>query len=43
MEKLLPNINTETLLRKWKRRLLVALTIEEKQKCKYKIKLYKNK
>lgn len=31
---------TETQLRKWKRRLLVALTDEEKQKCKYYIKMY---
>lgn len=41
--KLLPNIETETLLRKWERRLLVALTDSEKQKCKYKINEYKNK
>lgn len=31
---------TETQLRKWKRRLIVALTDEEKQKCKYYIKMY---
>jgi hypothetical protein len=34
------NIETETLLRKWKRRFLVALTLGEKQKCKAKIKEY---
>ena len=33
-------IVTETLCRKWKRRLLVALTDGEKQKCKAKIKEY---
>ena len=31
---------TETQLRKWKRRLIVALTDEEKKKCKYYIKMY---
>ena len=36
----MPAIETETLLRKWQRRLLVALTDEEKQKCKAKIKEY---
>lgn len=36
----MPIIETETLLRKWQRRLLVALTDEEKQKCKAKIKEY---
>ncbi len=35
------NIDTETLLRKWERRFLVAITEEEKQKCKAKIKEYK--
>lgn len=34
------NIETETPKRKWERRLLVALTDEEKQKCKSKIKEY---
>lgn len=34
-------IQTETLLRKWERRLIVALTDEEKQFCKYKINIYK--
>lgn len=34
-------IKTQDLLRMWKRRLLVALTDEEKIKCKAKIKLYK--
>lgn len=34
------NISTETLLRKWKRRLLVALTDEELEKCKYFIRQY---
>jgi hypothetical protein len=34
-------IKTETLLRKWQRRLLVALTIEEVERCKYKIRQYK--
>jgi hypothetical protein len=37
---MLQNIETETPLRKWKRRLLVALTDETKQKCKSKIKEY---
>jgi hypothetical protein len=36
----IPIFETETLLRKWQRRLLVALTDEEKQKCKAKIKEY---
>ena len=36
----MPIVETETLLRKWQRRLLVALTDEEKQKCKAKIKEY---
>lgn len=40
-EKMLNSVETETHLRKWKRRLLVALTIEEKAKCKAKIKYYK--
>lgn len=35
------NITTETLLRKWERRLLVALTKEEREKCLYHIGLYK--
>jgi hypothetical protein len=30
-------------LRRWKRRLIVALTDEEKQKCKAKIKEYERK
>lgn len=30
-------------LRRWKRRLIVALTDEEKQKCKAKIKEYEGK
>ena len=34
------NIETETDLRRWQRRLLVALTKEEQQKCKAKIKEY---
>jgi hypothetical protein len=42
-DKLLQNIETETLLRKWQRRLLVALNDTEKQKCKAKINEYKNK
>lgn len=33
---------TETPLRIWERRLIVALTDDEKQICKAKIKLYKN-
>jgi len=41
LEKLiLPNISTETSLRKWKRRYLGALTEEHRQKCLYFIKLY---
>jgi hypothetical protein len=32
---------TETPLRMWKRRLIVALTDDEKQKCKSMIKKYK--
>ena len=35
-----PNVSTETELRKWKRRFIVALTKEEKQKCRAKIKEY---
>lgn len=31
---------TETLLRKWQRRLIVALTDEEKKRCKDNIKKY---
>lgn len=38
---LLMPINLENPLRKWQRRLLVALTDEERQKCKAKIKEYK--
>jgi len=38
--KMWPVIATETLLRKWKRRLIVALNKEEKQRCKYYINLY---
>jgi len=38
--KMWPVISTETLLRKWERRLIVALTDEEKQRCKYYINLY---
>jgi hypothetical protein len=34
------NIPTETNLRRWKRRLLVAITPEEIEKCKFKIKQY---
>ena len=34
------NIPTETDLRRWKRRLLVAITPAEIEKCKFKIKLY---
>ena len=34
------NIETETPLRQWKRRLIVAISEEEKQKCKAKIKEY---
>ena len=37
---MLDNIATETLLRVWKRRLIVALTKEEQQRCKAKIKEY---
>jgi hypothetical protein len=37
---MLDNIATETPLRVWKRRLIVALTKEEKEKCKAKIKEY---
>lgn len=33
---------TETNLRKWERRLIVALTSAEKERCKYFIKMYKN-
>lgn len=39
-KKLLMPINLENPLRKWERRLIVALTDEEKQKCKAKIKEY---
>jgi len=38
--KILDNIATETQLRKWQRRLIVALDDTEKQKCKAKIKEY---
>jgi hypothetical protein len=37
---ILPNIETETLKRKWERRLKGALTEEHKKKCMYFIKLY---
>lgn len=37
---ILANIETETLLRKWQRRLIVALDDAEKQKCKAKINEY---
>jgi hypothetical protein len=37
------NIPTETHLRKWKRRLLVALTDEEIERCKYFIRHYSNR
>jgi len=37
---ILPNIVTETLKRKWERRLKGALTKEHRQKCLYFIKLY---
>ena len=40
MKSMLVLTATETQLRKWKRRLLVALTDEEKKKCKYYIKMY---
>lgn len=41
LEKLmLPNIATETPLRKWVRRYKGALTEEHRQKCLYFIKLY---
>lgn len=40
--KMLPNIATETLSRKWKRRFLSSLTKEHEQKCLYFIKLYSN-
>jgi hypothetical protein len=37
---MLDNIATETPLRQWKRRLIAALTKEEKQRCIAKIKEY---
>jgi hypothetical protein len=37
---MLVNVGTETPLRVWKRRLIVALTDEEKQRCKMFIKKY---
>lgn len=37
---MLSNVQTETNLRKWQRRLIVALTEEAKQKCRSKIKEY---
>jgi len=37
---MLDNVATETPLRIWKRRLIVALTEDEIQKCKAKIKEY---
>lgn len=39
-EKMIPVVETETQLRKWERRLIVAITPEEKQKCKQKINQY---
>ena len=39
---MLDNVTTETLIRQWKRRLIVALTDEEKQKCRAKIKEHAN-
>jgi hypothetical protein len=39
-EKMLMPVFLENPLRKWKRRLIVALTEDEKQKCKAKIKEY---
>jgi len=33
--KIWPVISTETLYRKWERRLIVAKTTEEIEKCKY--------
>ena len=39
-KKVWPVITTETLLRKWERRLIVALTDDEKNRCKYHISLY---
>jgi hypothetical protein len=40
---ILPNIKTETPLRKWQRRYLGALTNEYRQVCLYFIKLYGGK
>lgn len=40
MKKMLTLNPTETQLRKWKRRLLVALDDIEKQKCRIMIKKY---
>ena len=37
---ILPNITTETPLRKWVRRYKGSLTEEHRQKCLYFIKLY---
>lgn len=37
---IIPNVKTETIYRKWERRYLVALTEDEKQKCKMKMRLY---
>lgn len=39
---ILPNKNTETLKRKWERRLKGSLSKEHRQKCLYYIELYKN-
>jgi len=39
---IIPIIRTETNYRKWERRLELAITEEEKNKCKYKMKEYKN-
>lgn len=40
---MLPNVATETQLRKWERRLLGSLTKEHAEKCKYFINMYKKK
>lgn len=39
-ELILPNIRTETTLRKWVRRYKGSLTEEHRQKCLYFIKLH---
>lgn len=38
--KIMPNITTETQLRKWIRRYKGSLTEEHRQKCLYFIKMY---